>query len=457
MIFNQFEFLFLFLPIVIFFFFLSFIRSVRSYVLICASLIFYGLSGLEHAIVLVVDITWVYLLTRRNYIVGNRLLLAIAAIPPALALFYYKYLGFFLNGIFNLNTFPLSESFGLFTNIILPAGISFFTFQVISFSIDRYRGEIPNVPKFNKFSLYISFFPQLVAGPILRYHDVAQGLNNLEILQITRERTSKAMGYIVLGLGANVLIADTISHHLDELVQNPGSLSILGSIYTVFTYSFQIYFDFYGYSLIAIGLGALFGFDFPKNFDRPYEALNGRDFWRRWHITLSFWIRDYLYLPLGGKKNYVRNILIVFVICGLWHGAGWTFIAWGLYHAVLIIVYHVTQKWWDQTPKLIQQMGTFTLVSLGWTLFLFDFEGIKLFVRSLFGQAQQITIEPSFEMWAITFVSALVCFVIRFEKLAEQYKDRFSISLIRTCSMATLFTLTVLFLDRSQTFIYFRF
>jgi alginate O-acetyltransferase complex protein AlgI len=457
MIFNQFEFLFLFLPIVVSGFFLSYLRPIRIYILICASLIFYGISGLEHAIVLVVDIIWVYALTRSNYIIGNRVLLAIAVIPPALALFYYKYLGFFLNDVFNLNTREISESFSLFTNIILPAGISFFTFQVVSFAVDRYRGEIKEVPELSKFGLYISFFPQLVAGPILRYHNVVQGLNSLETFQISRERTSKAFGYIVIGLGAKVLIADTISHNLAEFVRNPGSLSILGSIYTVFSYSFQIYFDFYGYSLIAIGLGALFGFDFPKNFDRPYEALNGRDFWRRWHITLSFWIRDYLYLPLGGNKNYVRNILIVFSVCGLWHGAGWTFIVWGLYHALLIIVYHATRKWWDRPPQLIQQATTFTLVSLGWTLFLFDFEGIKSFMRSLSGQAQNITIEPSFEMWGVTFVSALVCFGIRFENLAERCEDRICISLAQTCGMATLFVLTVLFLDRSQTFIYFRF
>jgi alginate O-acetyltransferase complex protein AlgI len=457
MIFNQFEFLFLFLPIVVCGFFLPYLRQIRVYILICASLVFYGISGLEHAIVLVVDIIWVYVLTRREHIVGNRLLLALAVIPPALALFYYKYLGFFLNDVLNLNTDHLSESFSLFTNIILPAGISFFTFQVVSFAIDRYRGEISDIPALSKFALYISFFPQLVAGPILRYHNVVKGLNRLETFQISRERISKAIGYIVIGLGAKVLIADTIGHHLSPLIQNPGNLSILGSIYTVFAYSFQIYFDFYGYSLIAIGLGALFGFDFPKNFDRPYEALNGRDFWRRWHITLSFWIRDYLYLPLGGNRNYVKNILIVFAVCGLWHGAGWTFIVWGLYHALLIIFYHATQKWWDRAPKLIQQATTFMLVSFGWTLFLFDFEGIKAFMHSLLGQAHQITGEPSFDMWSVLTIAALVCFGIRFENLAERCEKRLSLSLGQTCGMAFLFALTVLFLDRSQTFIYFRF
>lgn len=457
MIFNQFEFLFLFLPIVVCGFFFPYFRSIRAYILIFASLVFYGISGIEHAIVLIVDILWVYALTRRNYIVGNRLLLAFAVIPPALALFYYKYLGFFLNDVLNLKTSEISESFSLFTHIILPAGISFFTFQVVSFAIDRYRGEISDIPALSKFALYISFFPQLVAGPILRYHNVVHGLNNIETFQISRERISKAIGYITIGLGAKVLIADTISNHLSQLIENPGSLSILGSTYIVFAYSFQIYFDFYGYSLIAIGLGALFGFDFPKNFDRPYEALNGRDFWRRWHITLSFWIRDYLYLPLGGNKNYVRNILIVFTVCGLWHGAGWTFIVWGLYHALLIILYHTTRKWWDLAPKLLQQATTFTLVSFGWTLFLFDFEGIKDFLYSLLGQAKQITNEPSFDMWLAITISAFVCFCIRFENFAEQCEKRIFVSLGQTCGMALLFALTVLFLDRSQTFIYFRF
>jgi alginate O-acetyltransferase complex protein AlgI len=456
-IFNQFEFLFLFLPMVLSGFFLPYFSPIRVYILICASFVFYGISGLEHAIVLAVDIIWVYALTRRKNIVGNRPLLAAAIIPPALALFYYKYLGFFLYDVLNLSRDNGPQTFDIFANIILPAGISFFTFQVISFAIDRYRGEILDIPALSKFALYISFFPQLVAGPILRFHEVVQGLNKLETFRISSERVSKAIGYITIGLAAKVLIADTISHHLAELIQNPGSLSIGASIYMVFAYSFQIYFDFYGYSLIAIGLGTLFGFDFPKNFDRPYEALNGRDFWRRWHITLSFWIRDYLYRPLGGNRNYVRNILIVFAVCGLWHGAGWTFIVWGLYHALLIIFYHATQTRWDRVPRLIQQATTFTLVSFGWTLFLFDFEGIKAFMLSLFGQAQRVNSEPTLDMWVVFIISAIICFGIRFENFAERFDKRLSVSLGQTFGMAFIFVLTVLFLDRSQSFIYFRF
>jgi len=457
MIYNNFAFVFIFLPLVLFAFYLPAFRRLRVLTLVGASFIFYSLSGLEHAISLAAGIVWVFLMTRSPAIVGSTWRLVVAIIPPMLALFYYKYLGFFFENVIGLEAGQEGESFELFENIILPAGISFFTFQLIAFAIDRYRGTLPEFPDFGRFALYISFFPQLVAGPIVRYTQVNKALSRLTRFRLSSEQASAAIGYICLGLAVKVLIADTLDAHQAAYVDSPGSISTLSALYVVFAYSFQIYFDFYGYSLVAIGLGRIFGFEFPVNFRRPYEAFNPRDFWRRWHITLSYWIRDYLYMPLGGNEAYVRNILIVFFVCGLWHGAGWTFLVWGTYHGVLVILFHFTQDTWTKLPNLMQQVLTFTLVSFGWTLFIFDFQGIESFLWSLFGQAEISLPDPGLEAWMGLLIAAAVCFGLRFERMAEYISRHAVLANLRSVSFAALFTVTLLFFDRSQTFIYFRF
>lgn len=457
MIFNDFAFLFLFLPIVLIAFFMPGMNRWRPYLLISFSLVFYGFSGVEHALVLCADVLWVYFIVTRSGFRESRTLLALAVIPPALALGYYKYLGFFLDSIFELDDPQYQEQFSLFVDVLLPAGISFFTFQVISFAIDRYRGDIKELPTFSHFATYITLFPQLVAGPILRFHDIAKALRNLERFRIDGEHASRAIGYICMGLAAKVLIADTLGHNLADYRANPGQLSQLAVLYTIFAYSFQIYFDFYGYSMIAIGLGALFGFAYPHNFMRPYESLNPREFWRRWHITLSFWIRDYLYIPLGGNKAFVRNIIIVMALCGLWHGAGWSFVVWGLYHAGLVVLYHYSKGIWDLLPRLFQQVTTFTLVSLGWLLFLYDFEGIGQLWDSVRGVGEVVHSDPSLEMWVIAIIAAAVAFGMKFEQIAEnQATERLKSALINV-GFSVLFIAVLFFLDRSETFIYFRF
>lgn len=457
MIFNQFGFLFLFLPAVLGAFFLPRCEAARPYLLVAASLVFYGYSGIEHAVVLVCGILWVYAVSSSAKVVHNRARLAVAIVPPLLALFYYKYLGFFIRDVIGIAEGESSETFNLFANILLPAGISFFTFQLVSFAIDRYRGDIEKAPALRDFALYISFFPQLVAGPILRFHQVADAIARLRTFRLPVERTSKAIAYVCLGLTAKVLIADTLNDHQAPLIAEPGAISTVTALYVVFAYSFQIYFDFYGYSLIAIGLGTLFGFEFPKNFDLPYSSLNPREFWRRWHITLSYWIRDYLYLPLGGNRAYARNILIVFALCGLWHGAGWTFIVWGLYHGALVAAYHFGAPTWNRMPQLLQVAATFVLVSLGWILFLFDFQGVQDFALSLAGLSQPAVADPSGEMWIGLLVAALVCFRVDFEAIAENLSVAPARSALRTAGFAALFVATLMFLDRSHTFIYFRF
>ena len=457
MIFNQFEFLFVFLPLVLAAFRLLRGSETRVHLLVAASLVFYGLSGVEHAVVLAAGILWVYGVTRSDAIVGNKAWLLVAVLPPLGALTYYKYLGFIIRQFTGIDGALEGETFDMFANIVLPAGISFFTFQLVSFAVDRYRGDVAQVPPLHRFALYISFFPQLVAGPILRFHHVADGLDRLRNFRLTGDFSAKAIGYICFGLAVKVLIADTLSHYIAPLAADPGGLPVTAAVFVVLAYSFQIYFDFYGYSLIAIGLGALFGFTFPQNFNRPYSALNPREFWRGWHMTLSYWIRDYLYLPLGGNKAYVRNIVIIFAVAGLWHGAGWTFIVWGLFHAALVVFHHLTARWWNAAPRLLQLLFTFTLVSLGWVLFLFDFAEAKAFALSLLGGATVSQAEPSLEMWGAVLVAALICYGLRIEKIVETVTSGQAPAMMRTAGFALLFVATLLFLDRSETFIYFRF
>lgn len=457
MIFNQFEFLLLYLPTVLALFYIPAFRGMRPEILLVASLVFYAVSGLEHLVVLLLGIIWVYGATFSDRIIGSKWWLFLAAIPPVMALVYYKYASFLVRDVLALEPKIADETFNLFANVVLPAGISFFTFELVSYAIDRYRGEVRSAASFRSLALFISFFPHLVAGPILRFRQVADTIANLRSFRIEHSGVVTATGYIVFGLAAKVLLADTLGSHVKPLAAHPADLDTLSCVYLVFAYSFQIYFDFYGYSLIAIGLGKLFGFEFPDNFRRPYEALNPKEFWRRWHITLSAWLRDYLYIPLGGNVQYRRNILIVFAICGLWHGAGWTFVFWGVYHALLVIGYSYVGNGWDRMPSVFQVLLTFCLVSAGWTLFLFDFANAVTFGKSLLGFGAGSIPSPSAEMWLTLAAAAVVARFMNFEKLVQpQY--RFGIRTVAfSGGLAALLISALLFVDRSEGFIYFRF
>jgi alginate O-acetyltransferase complex protein AlgI len=456
MIFNDLAFLFLFLPLT-----LAGFRLVgpgwREAMLLAASLIFYGVSGLEHVGALAVAVAWVWLFTRPEQIVGSRARLALAATGPVAILFYYKYLGFFTVDVLGLSP-HFAAALGVTADKLLPAGVSFFTFHLIAYAFDRYHGQLSPQPGLRHFGLYICFFPHLVAGPILRYHDVGRSIEALPRFIRTHAHWGKAIGYVCFGLGAKVLIADGLSAHVAPLSRHAGELEPLAALYVVLAYSFQIYFDFYGYSLVAMGLAFLFGFEFPQNFDRPYESLNPRDFWRRWHMTLGTWIRDYLYIPLGGKKAFNRNILIVFALCGLWHGAAWQFVVWGLFHGLLIVGYQANRTAWNKMPALLQRTLTFACVSLGWILFLFDFKTAWAFLASLAGQSPTpVYGAPAFEAWVLLAVATAVCYGVRTERLilAGISSRRWGWAFAVGCGV--LFASVVLMLDRSQSFIYFRF
>tara|TARA_B100000676_G_scaffold295837_1_gene335485 strand:+ start:1044 stop:2417 length:1374 start_codon:yes stop_codon:yes gene_type:complete len=457
MLFNDLAFLFVFLPCTLVGVMLLAPRTWRPWALIVASLVFYGAAGVGHALVLVACVVWVHLLMDR--LVAQRfgftvLLLAIAG--PLGALIHFKYLGFLVNDVLMLGDELSDGGFDMFRNVVLPAGISFFTFQLIGYAIDRHRGVIATAQGLRTLLLFISFFPQLVAGPIVRFAQVAGNLRALDSFSLTASTLTRACIYFCFGLAFKVLLADSINNALAPLVASPETLGTSGLLSLVYTYTFQIYFDFYGYSLCAIGLALLFGIELPANFLRPYSTLNPRDFWRCWHVSLSTFIRDYLYIPLGGNRRYLRNILIVFLICGLWHGAGYAFIIWGAFHCAIVGGYNLTSRYWDALPIPIQWFLNFTLVSFGWLLFIYPLDQLIAAVTSVWIASPGV--QPSADLLVITVLAAIVCFKVKVEAVAEGAQSLGSVmSMALGVGTAVMLTMTMLFIDRSATFIYFRF
>jgi alginate O-acetyltransferase complex protein AlgI len=457
MLFNDLAFLFVFLPCTLAVVLLLAPRAWRPWALIAASLMFYGAAGVGHAMVLVVCVVWVHLLMNR--VVAQRfrfpvLLLAIAG--PLSALIHFKYLGFLINDVLMLGDELGEGRFDMFRNVVLPAGISFFTFQLIGYAIDRYRGVIASGQSLRTLLLFVSFFPQLVAGPIVRFAQVAENLRTLSSFALTASTLTRACIYFCFGLAFKVLLADSINNALAPLVASPDTLGTSGLLSLVYTYTFQIYFDFYGYSLCAIGLALLFGIELPANFLRPYSTLNPRDFWRCWHVSLSMFIRDYLYIPLGGNRNYLRNILVVFLICGLWHGAGYAFIIWGAFHFAIVGCYNLTSRYWDALPVPVQWFLNFTLVSFGWLLFIYPLEQLSAAVGSVW--MAPAGAQPSADLLVMSAVAAVACFAVKVEAIADGARNlRGVLSAALGIGTALMLTVTMLFIDRSATFIYFRF
>lgn len=284
-------------------------------------------------------------------------------------------------------------------DISLPIGISFYTFQTMSYVIDVYRNDAPVSKNFINFGTYVALFPQLIAGPIVRYRDVAY---QLEHRTETLDRFTKGVKIFCVGLGKKVLIANQMGSLTTALFEGTHQNGLLGTWVGIIAYTFQIYFDFSGYSDMACGLGNMFGFEFLKNFNYPYIATSITDFWRRWHISLSTWFKEYVYIPLGGNRKGVKrqiiNLLIVWGLTGLWHGASYNFIFWGLYYGILLIIEKfVLKKFLDKLPKVLQHIYTMFIVIIGWGLFYFtDVKQLFDFLGNLFNVSNGLFSEYSF-------------------------------------------------------------
>ena len=364
MIFCSSIFLFFFLPLCLLGYYLTPTKH-RNYTLLGFSLLFYIWGETTYAWLIVASIAFNYVWGILIEKFSSKLpLLFIGVFINISILFYYKYVGFFAQIV------GFNDSY--FKSITLPLGISFYTFHSISYLVDIYRGKAKAQLNFAKMGLYIVNFSQLVAGPIIRYHDVETQLTSRKHIWNRLRNGSKLFIY---GLSKKMIIANTAGLVADSIFY--ADVNTYGFAYTwigVFSYTLQIYFDFSGYSDMAIGLGRMFGFEFKKNFNIPYSAISIQDFWQRWHISLSSWFRDYVYIPLGGNRKghffTAFNLVIVFVLCGFWHGANFTFLAWGLFHGFFLIIERFTNKSiTTRIPAILKNLYVWLIVMIGWVLF----------------------------------------------------------------------------------------
>lgn len=319
---------------------------------------------------------------------NKKYILMAGIIVNVLVLFIFKYLSFTLN---NISNFIASIGFDSwkYIDIALPVGISFYIFQSISYLVDVYRHDAPVQKNFKNLALFISMFPQLVAGPIVRYNSIASDIERER--RISLDAFTLGLQIFLIGLAKKVLIANNMAIVADNIFgQNPEYISPLIAWLGAVCYALQIYFDFSGYSDMAIGLGIIFGFKFPLNFNYPYIALSITDFWRRWHISLSSWFRDYVYIPLGGNRVKVSrmyiNLFIVFAVTGIWHGANWTFLAWGLFHGLFLVIEKITGLHKIERFKIIRWAITMVIVLIGWVIFRADnITYAGKYIASMFG------------------------------------------------------------------------
>ncbi len=370
MVFSSFGFIFIFLPLLFIAYFIvpSWQRSGRNVVLLFFSLLFYFFGGPRFfpLILLSVAINHFGGLLAGGRSRYRRLFLVAATVLNLSLLFWFKYASFAAE---NLSTLGFSLKL---PDVVLPIGISFFTFQGLSYVFDVYRGDAPIQRNPLKTGLYIMLFPQLVAGPIIRYASIAD-----QIDRRTESLTGFADGAVrfLFGLSKKMLLANQLGVIADEVFSAaPGSLTVTLSWLGALSYTGQIYFDFSAYSDMAIGLGRIFGFRFPENFNYPYISRSVTEFWRRWHMTLSGWFRDYVYIPLGGSRGQlfetVRNMLIVWLLTGFWHGAAWTFLLWGFYFGVLLLGERtIWGKLLNRLPSPLQHLYTMVLIVFGWVFF----------------------------------------------------------------------------------------
>ncbi len=467
MLFSSIEFIFIFLPIVfvIYFIVLKRHRFAQNIFLLVSSLFFYSQNGILELMLVVIGINWIFgilIETFSKKIVVKKFFMILAVFIDLSILFWYKYRDFFvvnMNLIFDFNI-PVY-------NIILPLGISFFIFQAISYIIDVYfgKGKVQKNPFY--VGLYLAFFPQLIAGPIVRYETVAK---EIEDRKENWEDFTEGVLRFIKGLGKKVLIANIMGQAADLTFTyiNNGSYesSICTAWFGAIAYTFQIFFDFSGYSDMAIGLGKMFGFHFLENFDFPYISKSISEFWRRWHISLQTWFRDYVYFPLGGsyiksKFRLIFNIFSVWLLTGIWHGANWTFILWGLMYFVLILI----EKIFNFPKKMgfLSHIYTMYFVIIGWVLFRSpNISSACIYLKAMFGinvkggYFDSLTVELIQQYKIFLFGAILFSFPV-FQFLKE--RNNILLEIVESFILIGVFIVSVLYIFNNayNPFIYFNF
>ena len=468
MLFSSAIFLFLFLPILLLVYYIT-PKKLKNTLLLFASLTFYTFGEKELVLIIIAStfIDYFAALIIEKY--NKKLGLSISIIANLSFLLYFKYASFvFENYHAFLEFFNLqSEQLQSLPNITLPLGISFYTFQTMSYTIDVYRGNVKANKNFINFATYVTLFPQLIAGPIVRYIDIYKQLKdrNQNITQF-----SEGVERFIIGLAKKMIIANNLAFVADGIFDMPmNNISSLALWVGVLAYTFQIYYDFSGYSDMAIGLGKMFGFEFLENFNYPYVSKSIREFWQRWHISLSTWFRDYLYISLGGNRKgnsrtYI-NLIIVFFITGLWHGASWNFIVWGLFHGFFLILERIgLSKILDKLPKAISHIYTLLVVTIAWVLFRANtlYDALQ-YIKNMFSFKTDmnsgileyyITKEVVF-----AFILALI-FSFPIYKLTENklvLKSYYPILKMILLFVIFIISITYIAVDTYNPFIYFRF
>lgn len=466
MVFSSTIFLCVYLPLVLLGYYIC-PKKGKNLFLLIVSLIFYAWGEPKYVFLMIFSILVNYVFgllmdKHRENKKRLKLMLVISVIIDLGLLSVFKYTDFIIT---NINS-VFGAGFDLL-NIALPIGISFYTFQAMSYTIDVYRDDVRVQRNLIDFGMYITMFPQLIAGPIVRYSDVQ---DQLAERNVTTADFSEGIMRFVVGLGKKVLLANQMGAVWTQIYALGGDISALMAWTGAAAYTFQIYFDFSGYSDMAIGLGRMFGFKFPENFRYPYESVSITDFWRRWHITLSTWFKEYLYIPLGGNRRGLArqalNLLIVWTLTGFWHGAGWNFVMWGLYYfAILFIEKLFLLKALDKLPRLFRHAYALLLIVIGWVIFASDDVSVMLpYLGSMFGANGALGGMDVYTLLTRAALMVICCvastelprrlFVTAAGKMNE--KAAFTVKSVLTLA---LLALSVVFLigDSYNPFLYFRF
>lgn len=465
MLFSSLVFICAFLPVLLFLYYCSPRRS-RNCILFAASLFFYAWGALELVWVIGISILWnhcaAWAMDGLKSPRKRKAVLSLAVTVDLAILGYFKYMNFFI-----VNWNVLSGMSLPLHHVILPIGISFYTFQAISYLVDVYRGDTPAEKNLLNTGLYITFFPQLIAGPIVKFHEISGFIRSRTE---SPDEFARGMQRFIEGLAKKVLVANVMAEMADRVFAcDPNVLSPQEAWLGTVAYTMQIFFDFSGYSDMAIGLGHMFGFTIPENFDYPYTAVTITEFWRKWHISLSSWFREYLYIPLGGSRGglgkTLRNLMIVFLVTGLWHGAGWTFIIWGVWHGVLVLserVCRLDKRHFPLPAKIPMHIYALLAVMVGWVFFRSETltQAIAM-VKKLFSFSGWRAGEtlPVSRLFVLTLIAALVFSTSLPRSLyAKMGKSAVGLFCWRICCCGLLFLVLLRLAGASYNpFIYFRF
>lgn len=463
MVFSSIPFLYFFLPLTLVCYFIT-PKKLKNLVLLVFSLLFYWWGEPKYALLMIFTITFCYFAgiiieNRRNSPKGKLLLTVSVAVPLGL-LAIFKYADFILGSIGSLTgaDIPLLK-------LALPIGISFYTFQALSYVVDVYRGDVPAQRNYISLATYVVLFPQLIAGPIVRYTTVVEDLDSRKH---SAENVALGIRRFVMGLGKKVLVANLLGSLCTAYRESAEPSVVFAWVYAV-SYSLQIYFDFSAYSDMAIGMGKILGFRFLENFNYPFISKSITEFWRRWHISLGSWFRDYVYIPLGGNrvgaKRQIFNILVVWCLTGLWHGANWTFMAWGLYFGILLIIEKLfLKKYLEKLPAVLQHAYVLIFVIFSFVLFnaeTFTMAKDDIGIMLGFGNLPFITGDTLYNLssYAVLLVVALIGATPICKKLFEKAQKNTFVQVAEVVAVAAVLVMSTAYLvDGSfNPFLYFRF